>query len=100
MTDTPPQPRNNWELVVYRLDSMEKSIKELGGQVVPMNLYTADKQAASERAQRAETAITKLETNQTEADKLKRSQRLTIALTIASPFLAIIAAVLTREWVV
>ena len=97
MSDTPPQqPRNNWELVVYRLDSMEKAIKELGGQVVPMNVYTADKQAAAERAGRAEAAIAELKTNALESEKLKRSQRLTISLAIASPFIAALVGWITN----
>ncbi len=80
-----------WELM-RGIERLESAVKDLGGKVVSTDVYLADKKGADERATRAESRIRDLEGALQEAEKLRRSQRFTISLAIASPVIACVMA--------
>ncbi len=78
-----------WEL--YRgIERLESAVKDLGGKVVSTEVYLADKKAAEERIGRVESRVRDVEAAGQESEKLKRQQRLTISLAIASPILGLV----------
>ena len=94
MPDQGPEP-TGWELL-RSLDGLKKDIAKIGDKVVPLDVYNADKQGISERFGRVESRVRDQEQNGQDAEKLKRSQRLTVSLAIASPVLAFVGALVLR----
>ena len=88
-----PEP-TGWELM-RGLELVRGEISQIGGRVVSAEVYNADKLAAGDRMLRAEARLRDLETNAVEGEKLKRSQRLTISLAIASPVVAAVIGWIT-----
>lgn len=91
-----------WELL-RGLGEVKGAIDKLGGKVVSTELYAADKKAAEARNLAQDEKIAALqhaqlsvEENRKESEKLKRSQRLAIALGISSPVIAFLFGVLNR----
>lgn len=93
-----PEP-TGWELM-RGLDSLKVSVDRLGGQVLPIGVYNADKTGVDDRFKRAEARLAELEKNATEGEKLRRSNRLAISLAIASPIITFIIGYLTNHSVV
>lgn len=87
MPDQGPEP-TPWELM-RGLQRIEASVEKLGGKVVSTDLYLADKS-------RSDARLRTLEEQTQEAEKLRRQQRLTITLAIASPVLVIAAQFVLR----
>jgi hypothetical protein len=83
-----PEP-TNWELM-RRLDKVDESIGKLGTDFLSTAVYSADKRGNDDRHTRAESRLTELEKNAQDADKLKRSQRLTITLAFAVPIVTFV----------
>lgn len=80
-----PEP-TTWE-VMRGLDLLRAEVEKIGSRVVSIDVYNVDKIAHSDRTGRAESRIRDLEQNAVESEKLKRQQRLTISLAVASPFI-------------
>lgn len=78
-----------WELM-RGIDRLENAVNQLGGKVVSTDVYLADKRAAEERVGRAESRLRDLEGAGQETEKLKRQQRLTITLALASPVVGLV----------
>lgn len=91
-----PEP-TGWELL-RGLQELKQEVGKIGEKVVPLDVYNADKQGTAERFVRVEARVSGIETNSVEAEKLKRQQRLTISLAIASPFLALLVGFIGRSW--
>jgi hypothetical protein len=91
MPDQGPEP-TGWELL-RRFDGLEREISKIGDKVVPLDVYNADKQGIAERFVRVESRV---RDQGQDAEKLKRSQKLTVSLAIASPVLAFIFALVLR----
>jgi hypothetical protein len=86
--DQGPEP-TGWELL-RSLDGLKAEVAKVGDRVVPLDVYNADKQGIAERFVRVESRVRDQEQNGQDAEKLKRSQKLTVSLAIASPILAIL----------
>lgn len=86
MTEQGPEP-TGWELL-RAIRDLKTELGKVGDKVVPLGVYAADQKANDDRHVRSEERITAQEKNAVEADKLKRSQRLTISLAFATPVIA------------
>lgn len=98
--DQGPEP-GGWELM-RMLTALRGDVKELGGNVVSAQVYASDKQAADQRAARAEARLAELERSreahsaaaaqaQAEKDKQNRQNRFLLTMAFVGPVAAIIA---------
>lgn len=99
-----PEP-TGWELL-RGLNSLREEVSKVGGRVVSMEVYTADKRGVDERFGRAEERIRELETERAAAvkdrdaaavasEKQRRQNQFAIALAVVGPILGFILTRLT-----
>lgn len=86
--DLGPEP-TGWELM-RGLTEVKALIKDQGKSYVDQGVYNSDARGNDERHVRAEARLAELEKNAQDADKLKRSQRLTITLAFAVPIVTFV----------
>lgn len=93
-----------WELM-RALSSFKDDIKAdiaevktdvalLGGRVVSVDVYRSDQRGNTLRHEHTESRIGDIEKGQVESEKLRRSQRLAIAIAVVAPIASVLGAFL------
>jgi hypothetical protein len=72
--------------------AVKTDVALLGGRVVSVDVYNADQRGNTARHERAEARIRDIESGQIESEKLRRSQRVTIAIGVMTPVISIVGA--------
>lgn len=89
------------------LRDLKDEMSKIGGRVVPLEVYNADKQGSSERFARLETRMRDSETAaaterqaseaaRREAEKLKRQNQFVIAMAVVSMVLSVIGGLVLK----
>jgi hypothetical protein len=78
------------------IGGVKTDVALLGGRVVSIDVYSADQRGNTLRHERAETRIRDIENGQVEAEKLRRSTRIAMAIAVLAPILSIVGAVLVK----
>ena len=105
MTDSGPEP-TGWELM-RGLRDLKDEISKIGGRVVPLEVYNADKQGIADRFTRlesrqrdSETAAAEekqsAEAARRETEKMKRQNQFVIAMAVGSAVLSVIGGLVLK----